>query len=157
MTKKKQTKPEPKPKPEGYVFGRPNKYKPEYCDMLIAHMSQGLSFESFAGVVKCDKVTIYNWTRISKDFLNAKTRGTEECRLFWEKLGVMGAAGKVRNFNPAAWIFNMKNRFKSEWRERQEVEHNIKPQIIERKSGETIILSTNQHMLLEEEQQDEDD
>ena len=31
--------------------GRPTKYKPEYCEMLIEHMSEGLSFESFR---RCD-------------------------------------------------------------------------------------------------------
>ena len=32
-----------KPKPEGYVFGRPTLYRPEYCQRAIEFMGQGYS------------------------------------------------------------------------------------------------------------------
>ena len=38
-----------KPKPEGYVFGRPTLYRPEYCERAIAFMSQGYSVTALAG------------------------------------------------------------------------------------------------------------
>ena len=44
-------------------IGRPSKYDSKYCDMLIEHMSEGLSFESFAGLIGTCKETIYEWTR----------------------------------------------------------------------------------------------
>ena len=135
------------PKPEGYVFGAPTTYKPEYCLLLIEHLAQGLSFESFAAKVDCEERTLFNWAKQNPDFLAAKNLGWPKARLFWEKLGVMGAAGKIRGFNPAAWIFNMKNRFRNEWRDRQEVEHQVKPQIIERPSGEQILLTSTQGLL----------
>lgn len=38
MTKStKPTKPEPKPKPEGYVFGRPTKYDKKYCEEIVEY------------------------------------------------------------------------------------------------------------------------
>lgn len=107
-------------KPKGYVFGRPTKYKEEYCQQLIDHMEQGLSYESFAGVVSVSKQTIYDWEKSNPDFLDAKKTGTEKCRLFWEKTGIGGLWGsKEANFNSAVWIFNMKNRFR--WADKVEV------------------------------------
>lgn len=100
--------------------GRPTKYLPEYCQQLIDHMSEGLSFESFAGVVSTCKQTLYTWTELHPEFLDAKSQGTEKSRLKWEKLGMAGLnTGKDEKFNATVWVFNMKNRFK--WRDIQEV------------------------------------
>lgn len=96
--------------------GRPSTYKPEYCEQLIEHMSQGLSFESFAGRINTTKQTLYTWTQQYPDFLDAKKRGEEKSREVWEKMGMKGMwSGK--KFNPTVWIFNMKNRFG--WRDQQ--------------------------------------
>ena len=100
--------------------GRPSKYKPEYCEQLIEHCKQGLSFEAFAGSIPVHKDTIYEWAKKYPEFDEAKRTGAALSLLFWEKLGVAGAVGKVPGFNPTTWIFNMKNRFG--WRDRQELE-----------------------------------
>lgn len=92
------------PAPEGEWFppkqplelpgpGRPTLYVPEYCDQLVAHMGEGLSFESFAGVVNVSKQTLYNWAEAHAEFLDAKERGVEKCRLWWERLGIQGVQG----------------------------------------------------------------
>jgi hypothetical protein len=104
-------------------MGRPSKYKKEYCDKLIDHMKQGLSFESFAGVVGTCKQTIYTWTENHAEFLDAKKRGSALSQLTWEKMGIAGAAGKIAGFNATSWIFNMKNR--CDWRDKKEVEADI--------------------------------
>ena len=93
--------------------GQPTKYREEYCEKLIAHMSGGLSFESFAGVVTVDRSTVYQWAKDNKDFSDAKKIGTERCRLFWEKLGIEGAMGGFEKFSAGTWVFNMKCRFPS--------------------------------------------
>lgn len=104
--------------------GRPSDYKPEYCEMVIEHMAQGLSFESFAGVVSTSKPTLYSWAEKNEEFLNAKRIGTEKCRVFWEKAGIKGLfLGKEEKFNAAVWVFNMKNRFG--WRDVQEISQEI--------------------------------
>ena len=97
------------------ALGRPTIYRKKYCDQLIDHMAKGLSFESFAGVLGVCKQTLYNWEALHVDFVDAKKRGTEKSRLFWEKLGIAGACGKIKNFNAASYIFNKKNRFRDEW------------------------------------------
>lgn len=97
----------------------PTKYKDHYPEMLIEHMKQGFSFESFgASPVSVHKDTLYQWLKKHQDFADAKKRAELECLKFWEKLGIAGAAGKLPNFNAASFIFNMKNRFK--WRDRTE-------------------------------------
>lgn len=89
--------------------GRPTKYKPEYCEMLIEHMAEGLSYEAFAGIVSVSYQTIYDW-EIHKEFLEAKEIGFSKCLLFWEKLMRLSAAGKIKP-PPAILIYNMRARF----------------------------------------------
>lgn len=125
--------------------GRPTDYEPEYCDKLIAHMELGYSFESFAGKIKVCKQTIYTWLEKYPEFLDAKKRGTELSRYFWEKFGINGMAGHVKNFNCAAWIFNMKNRFREDWHDRQEIEHAFpKPTVIERIDGSEVLVGISE-------------
>ena len=101
-------------------IGRPTKYKPEYCDLLVSHMTEGFSFESFAAVVDTCKQTIYSWTKQFPEFLDAKNRSFAKCQLHWEKAGMEGMfmGGKDNPFNATVWVFNMKNRFG--WRENPE-------------------------------------
>lgn len=132
--------------------GRPTKYDAAFCEQLLHHMAGGLSFESFAGVIGVSKKTLYNWldTKENVDFLHAKERGTELCRLWWERLGIQGVQGlgprvlseeteedtadkngaavtKIKRkyaaaqFVPGTWFRNMTNRFPEEWRDRHEV------------------------------------
>jgi hypothetical protein len=102
--------------------GRPTDYKPEYCDMLIEHMSKGFSYESFAGLIGTCKQTIYTWEKANPEFLDAKNRAFSACNLFWEKLAIDNpyTHPKEGGLNTGLWIFNMKNRFK--WTDRVEVE-----------------------------------
>jgi hypothetical protein len=108
--------------------GRPSLYKPEYGAMLIQHMSEGLSFEAFGGVVGVCARTLYDWEQAHPEFLQAKKTGESFSRLYWEKIGRDGLHNEVikdgdgctvtRSINATIWIFNMKNRFK--WRDRIE-------------------------------------
>jgi DNA-binding XRE family transcriptional regulator len=102
-------------------MGRPTDYRPEYCDMLVEHMSKGYSYESFAGLIGTCKQTIYTWEKVNPQFLDAKSRAFAACHMFWEKLAIDNPMNtKNGGLNSAVWIFNMKNRFK--WTDRVEVE-----------------------------------
>lgn len=115
--------------PSTRPVGRPTKYKAEYCEDLINHMKRGLSFESFAGAVSVCIETIYTWIREYPEFLEAKQIGFSKNRYYWESLGVAGTAGKIDRFNSTAFIFNMKNRFPREWRDRHEIDHSGKIEV----------------------------
>ncbi len=128
MAKKTKSKLPPKEKPEGYTFGRPTDYKKEYCQMLIEHMSEGLSFESFGGVIDCDKATLYRWLDAQSDFSNAKAIGRQKSLIFWEKQGVKGLFSiDGISLNPTVYRLNMINRFA--WKDKAEEEKKIEIQM----------------------------
>lgn len=116
---------------------RPTEYRPDFCEILIEHMSGGLSFESFAGVIGVDLGTMQDWLQaVDKkgepkypEFIRAKAIAVEKCRLYWEKMGIEGlwnTSSKEhgsRSFNSAVWAKNMKCRFSKEWGESVKVEH----------------------------------
>lgn len=118
-TSKKKTTTKKKTKKK---MGRPKvEFKDEYCDKLIEHMSEGMSFESFAGVIGVGRETLYKWVgkedpKTSEDkarhpeFKDARKIAIEQCLLYWENEGKKGMWGG-KNFNPSVWIFNMRNRF----------------------------------------------
>lgn len=107
----------------------PSKYKPEYCERLEAHMSKGLSMESFAGTIGVCRDTLYEWMNAHKAFKEAKKRGESQSLLWWEQQGIDGlynvttrdaeGGSSTVSMNAAVWCFNMKNRFG--WKDKQEV------------------------------------
>ena len=107
--------------------GRPSKYKPEYDQMLIDHMASGLSYESFAGAVSVCDDTLREWEKVHPSFSASKKEGFAKNRIFWEKLGINHITHVDSKFesspklNSTVYIFNMKNRFPREWRDRVEV------------------------------------
>lgn len=101
--------------------GRPTKYDPKYCDMLVEHMSEGLSFESFAGVVGVCFDTVHEWAKVHPEFSDAKRRGRAAGLNYDERLLNRGAQGKVRGYNINAHKWKMANMHK--WRDRQEVSY----------------------------------
>lgn len=92
-------------------MARPSLYKKKYCDELLAHMSEGFSFENFAGLIGVHRDTLYEWTKAHPEFSDAKKRGLDLSLLFWERLGIRAASGELKGINPAIFIFTLKNRF----------------------------------------------
>ena len=105
--------------------GQPTKYRKEYCAMLVDHMAKGFSFESFAAVVKTHCETLYEWKQKHQAFSEAHKQGRDANRHTWEKLALKACYnnnGAGKNFPAAVWIFNMKNRFPAEWKDRQQLD-----------------------------------
>jgi hypothetical protein len=98
--------------------GRPTKYKKEYCEDLIEHMAQGFSFHSFGGKLLVSARVLFDWLDRHPEFQEAKAVGEYACMYFWEKTGIAGTHGKIKGFQQASFIFNMKARFaKYGWRD----------------------------------------
>lgn len=104
--------------------GRPTLYKEDYCEQLIEHMTQGFSFESFAGFIGVCKDTLNEWAKVHEQFSAAKKIAFEKSRFAWEKIGIDIA--KTNDGNSTSFIFNMKNRFPEEWRDKIEREDTVK-------------------------------
>jgi hypothetical protein len=119
-------------------MARRSQYKPELCSLLVEHLSSGLTFESFGAVAGVSKQTLYVYLDKHPAFVEAKELGEMHGRLFWEKLGRAGAAGKVKNFNVSAWIFTMKNRFG--WRDRQDLAHSTPDGPLKIEEQQTITI-----------------
>lgn len=86
-----------------YRVGRPSDYHPDFCNLLIEHMAQGLSFQSFSPKVNVVPSTCYRWLDAHPEFRDAKELGEALSRLRWEKLGICGMEGRVFNFREGAW------------------------------------------------------
>ena len=102
-------------------IGRPSKYDPKYCDMIVEHMSEGASITSFAAEIDVARSTITEWAEVHPDFSAAVKRAKAKCASWWEKLGRSGAQGG--EVNPTLVIFGLKNMGADDWRDKQEVDH----------------------------------
>jgi len=123
--KKKKAKPskasskstkKPKPKkptdmelaaPEEIIMGRPAKYRPEYCAMLVEHMGEAYPYETFASLLGVHRGTLYRWEKAYPDFRDAKKVGNEARYKRLIDIGKRIALGGKGN--ASVWIFMMKN------------------------------------------------
>lgn len=96
-------------------------FEEQYCEMLIEHMSRGLSFQSFAGKIGVCKKTLDNWVARHDSFLRAKEIGRAKGLLYDELLLTNGTEGKVRGYNISAHKWKMANMYR--WTERVEQTH----------------------------------
>ena len=101
--------------------GRPTSYKPEYCEQVIAHMSEGASLTSFAASVDCSRATINVWMEAHPEFLEAVKVAKSKCATWWEKISRLNAV--EGGGNATLCIFGLKNMAPDEWREKQEIQH----------------------------------
>lgn len=101
--------------------GRPTKYKPEYCQMVVDHMAEGASLTSFAAEIDVARSTINEWIDANPDFSEAVKRAKAKCAAWWERVGRNGAQGG--DVNPTLVIFGLKNMAADDWRDKQELAH----------------------------------
>jgi transposase len=102
-------------------MARPTKYKPEMLPVLIECGRQGMGVAEMCAEIGIVKDTWYSWLKENKEFSDAVKQSLALSQAWWEKLGRDGAMGE-KNINATTWIFNMKNRFRDDWRDKQEVE-----------------------------------
>jgi transposase len=93
-------------------------YKKEYCELLIQHMANGYSFESFAHKIGRGRQTLYDWTKSYPEWKEAKQIGESAALYHYEKLKQAKLSGKegteemdARLVDTAVLIFTLKTRF----------------------------------------------
>ena len=99
--------------------GRPTKYKPEYCELVVKLAEEGASITELALHIDVDRHTLNEWEKVHPEFSTALKRARALQESWWEKEARVSLRDK--DFNHVLWYMNMKNRFG--WRDKQEVEH----------------------------------
>ena len=101
--------------------GRPTKYRDEYCEQIIIHMSDGASMTSFAAEIGVARSTLNEWATHNPEFSEAIKIAKAKCAAWWERLGRSGAQGG--EVNPTLVIFGLKNMAADDWRDKQDIAH----------------------------------
>lgn len=101
--------------------GRPTDYHRSLCAKVVALGKRGKSKAQIAAALGKSRQTIDTWVAEHPEFLDAISRAKELALAWWEDAGQNGLTGG--KFNATAFIFQMKNRFKEDYRDQQIVEH----------------------------------
>lgn len=114
--------------------GRPSKYDPAFCDRVIEMGKEGKTLAEMADGLDIDRSTLTDWTEQHPEFSRAVKSGLDRAQAWWEKKGRIATFGGVDGYNATSYIFQMKNRFKEDWRDKQEREHSghVKTERVER-------------------------
>lgn len=76
--------------------GRPSKYEPRFCQMLIEHCKKGGTFESFGAIVHCGISTLKRWEEEHDEFRAARKEGMPYLIEYYSNMGKMLATGQLR-------------------------------------------------------------
>lgn len=112
-----------KAKPEGYVFGRPTKYRKEMCEQVVAWGRDGKSKTWIAAELGIDRRTIDRWEVDHPDFCLALARAKALEQQWWEDAGQTGM--KMQGFGQSIWSRSMAARFPDDWRETTKQENEV--------------------------------
>lgn len=112
--------------------GRPSKYDPSFCDVVIKLGKEGASKVEMACALDICRASFANYENEYPEFLEAVKKAVMFSQCFWERQGRIATFGATPNFNATTWIFNMKNRFSEDWKdvskqESQALDKNGKP------------------------------
>jgi len=112
----------PKPDKAKRKRGRPSKYDPAFCDLVLELGEQGKSRMQMAARLGVTYDTFLEWQKRHPDFLEAVKFSQVLAQEWWEDAGQRGLTmGKA--FNGVAFVFQMKNRFRTDYSDKIEVKH----------------------------------
>lgn len=97
--------------------GRPTKYHLSMLPIIEELASQGASKVEIAVELGITRATLYNWMQDSPEFLDIMQKADQSAQAWWEKTGRQATFGAFPAFNSAAYIFQMKNRFRKDWQD----------------------------------------
>lgn len=95
--------------------GRPSKYDPSYCDLVLDEMANGLSLTAVSAVIGVTRATINNWMAEHPEFLEAVTRGKANRLLHWERTALTVAREGGGPGSATMIVFGLKNMGGDEW------------------------------------------
>jgi hypothetical protein len=93
------------------------KYRPEYCQKLIDHMTKGLSVSTFGKSIGVSRATVYEWISTIPEFKEAHELAIQHAQEFFEVRLSAKIAGQdikgidTKKIDTTALIFALKTRF----------------------------------------------
>jgi hypothetical protein len=103
--------------------GRPTKYDPKFCAMVVEHMAEGASLTSFAAEIEVARSTINEWMGAHPEFSEACARAKAKSAAWWE---VQGRSIAIAGGGPGAAtmvMFGMKNMGGEDWKDASQIDH----------------------------------
>jgi helix-turn-helix resolvase-like protein len=110
-------------------IGRPSKYDPAMCETVLELGEQGKSKAQIAKALGVTRPTLDSWSDKHPDFLYALKAAKDLELAWWEDKGQAGLDAGQGNFNATAFIFQMKNRFRSDYRDQQDHNHGVSDEL----------------------------
>jgi len=112
-----------KDKPLGYVFGRPTKYDPTYCQEVLEMGARGFTKEQMAPELKVTLSTLYEWAESHRDFSEAMKEAVHLAQAYMERKALEALDKPTSAFNHSLWSKIVQCRFPHVYRdvERKEI------------------------------------
>lgn len=100
--------------------GRPTKYNPDMCEQVKACGDAGMTIIEMCRDIGITRETMRVWRETNPEFSAAVNEGLDRAQAWWEMQGRIATFGGCDGYNATSYIFQMKNRFKEDWRDRQD-------------------------------------
>jgi hypothetical protein len=81
-----------------------------------------MTLAEMAAALGVDRATLRDWRETHDEFSRSVKRGLDLAQAWWERQGRVATFGGCDGFNATSYIFQMKNRFSEDWRDRHETE-----------------------------------
>lgn len=107
--------------------GRPTKYKPEFCDLVIEIGEQGGWVSEMAEACDVHRSTFPEWEKAHPEFSAALSRAKQKAQAWFEIAGRSGLTAD--KFNSSLWQKQMSARHPDEYTEKVKAEHSADPSI----------------------------
>jgi hypothetical protein len=98
-------------------IGAPSKYDPKMCQTVIDCGKEGMSKFEMSLELDIAYDTFDRWQNERPDFSEAVKRSTRFSQGWWERQGRIATFGGTDGFNATGYVFNMKNRFREDWKD----------------------------------------
>jgi hypothetical protein len=122
-------------------FGRPTKYKPEFCNLVVEYGKLGKSKAWICSELEIADNTMRTWCDEYPDFLQAMDVSQKYSQRWWEDAGQNGMLGKT--IDASIWSRSMAARFPNDWRESNKVEHSGKIDVITKEQRDAAVAAAS--------------
>lgn len=102
--------------------GRPSNYRPDFCDRAKAIGAEGASLTEIGVRLGISHQCQHEWAQKHPEFGEALKEARRLSQAWWEQKG-REKTFNSEGFNATSYIFQMKNRFPADWRDRVEHSH----------------------------------